>query len=113
MKKIYLLFSLIFIFAYSFSAERITNTITQDFYDTKDNPLDPYSFSAATHLTTQINLSFATNGAGDNVVIVYDMDGSFDIPSGAPPAAGNAFAGGIVVYNGTSSLTRPKISLQI
>ncbi|MCK5788729.1 MAG: lamin tail domain-containing protein, partial [Chlamydiia bacterium] len=66
-------------------------------------PNDPNTFSATVNSTTQIDLVFTTNGNGDNVVIVYDTDGTFSTPSGAPPAAGGPFAGGTVVYNGTTS----------
>jgi hypothetical protein len=64
---------------------------------------NPDSFSAAAASTTQIKLSFTTNNNNDDVVIVYDFDGTFSEPSGAPASAGDAFAGGTVLYNGTTS----------
>jgi hypothetical protein len=50
---------------------------------------------------TSMNLEFYLNGAGQDVVIVYNETGSFDPPSGVPPAAGEAFAGGTVAYQGS------------
>ncbi|MCL4279755.1 MAG: hypothetical protein KJZ60_08745, partial [Ignavibacteriaceae bacterium] len=52
---------------------------------------------------SQIDLSFTTNGSGNNVVIVWNYDGNFLTPSGSPPPVGSAFAGGILLYNGTVS----------
>ncbi|HRT05226.1 MAG TPA: autotransporter-associated beta strand repeat-containing protein, partial [Kiritimatiellia bacterium] len=63
----------------------------------------PAAFSATAAGPTQIDLTFTPNALSHNVVIVYNATGSFDAPAGAPPAAGNAFAGGTVLYNGTSS----------
>jgi hypothetical protein len=37
---------------------------------------------------------------GDDVVIVWNSDGTFTTPSGTPPAVGAAFAGGTVLYKG-------------
>ena len=54
----------------------------------KGGPTDPGSFTATESSTSQIDLAFTTNGDGDNVVIVFDADGSFTTPSGAPPSAG-------------------------
>lgn len=66
-------------------------------------PDNPASFSASTISTTQIDLTFAPNGSGDNVVIVWNTTGSFTAPSGVPPSIGSPFAGGTLLYNGTSS----------
>lgn len=66
-------------------------------------PDNPTSFTATTAETDQIDLTFAANAAGNNVVIVYDADGSFTDPSGAPPVVGQAFSGGTLLYNGTTS----------
>lgn len=64
---------------------------------------DPNSFAASAQSISQINLTFETNAADDEVIIVYNADGSFTDPSGAAPAVGQAFAGGTVLYKGTSS----------
>lgn len=64
---------------------------------------DPASFSATVVSSSQIDLAFATNTDVDNVVIVHNADGIFSDPSGTPPAVGQAFAGGTLLYNGTTS----------
>ena len=64
---------------------------------------DPVSFSASAYSSSQIDLEFKTNTYQNNIVIVYDLDGSFSAPSGSPPAVGQAFAGGTLIYNGYGS----------
>lgn len=61
------------------------------------------AFSAAANGSDQIDVSFSYSGTGDGVVIVWDGDGSFDTPTGTAPAAGQPFAGGTVLYKGSSS----------
>jgi hypothetical protein len=51
----------------------------------------------------QINVGFTANAADNNVVIVWNLTGSFTSPSGTPPAVGEAFAGGTLLSNGTTS----------
>jgi hypothetical protein len=70
-----------------------------------NNPFaaDPAFFSASAVSSSQVNLSFSTNPANNNVVIIWNNTGSFTTPTGAPPAPGNSFAGGTLLYNGTSS----------
>ena len=58
---------------------------------------------AASGGALHVNVSFTPNGNGNNVVIVYNLNGVFTVPSGPPPAPGNAFAGGTLIYNGTTS----------
>ena len=65
--------------------------------------MPPAAFSATAVGPTEIDLAFATNAAQNNIVIVYNTTGSFDSPVGDPPALGNAFAGGTLIYNGTGS----------
>lgn len=64
---------------------------------------NPASFSAAANGSDKIDLTFTTNVAVQNVVIVYNATGTFTDPAGVPPAVGQAFAGGTLLYNGTSS----------
>lgn len=64
---------------------------------------DPTIFTAASVSTSQIDLTFTPNATANNVVIVYNETGTFTIPSGVPPAAGQPFAGGTLLYNGTTS----------
>jgi len=66
-------------------------------------PDNPATFSASTISSAQINLGFTTNGNGNNVIIAWNYTGTFTTPSGAPPAIGQVFAGGTLLYNGTSS----------
>jgi endonuclease/exonuclease/phosphatase family metal-dependent hydrolase len=63
----------------------------------------PIAFTATASAVDQIDLAFTTNASGDNLVIVYNTTGTFTDPVGAPPAAGNAFASGTVVYRGNGS----------
>jgi hypothetical protein len=64
---------------------------------------DPASFAAGAISSTEIFVGFVTNIVGDNVVIVWNGTGNFTIPSGQPPAVGNPFAGGTLLYNGITS----------
>ena len=66
-------------------------------------PNNPASFSAATAGSTSITLTFSLSAQSKPVTIVRNTSGTFTAPSGAPPSAGNAFAGGTVVYNGSAS----------
>ena len=81
-----------------------------DYYIDFDNvyvgsplPVNPGTFSASAVSTSQINLAFTTNPSTDNVVIVWNGTGTFTVPTGAPPAAGQPFAGGTLLSNGTVS----------
>ena len=60
-------------------------------------------FTAAPGGPGQIDVGFAYAGTGDGVVIVWDGDGTFDTPTGTAPAIGESFAGGTVLYKGSSS----------
>lgn len=66
-------------------------------------PDNPASFNASPFSTSQIDLTFSTNTNTNNVVIVYNSDGNFSTPSGPPPSVGTSFAGGTLLYNGTTS----------
>ncbi len=66
-------------------------------------PSAPASFAATANSQSQISLTFSLNGTGDDVIIVWDGDGSFTAPTGTVPAVGAAFAGGTVVYKGGAS----------
>lgn len=63
-------------------------------------PPPPAVFAADASGTGQIDLAFTLNGRGDDVIIVWDEDGTFSAPSGAAPAVGQSFAGGTVLYKG-------------
>ncbi|MDY0083500.1 MAG: zinc-dependent metalloprotease family protein, partial [Ignavibacteriaceae bacterium] len=64
---------------------------------------DPSYFIANTVSNSQINLFFIPNSNNNNVIIVWNLDGSFTTPSGVPPAVGGSFAGGTLLYNGINS----------
>ncbi|NCD22882.1 MAG: choice-of-anchor D domain-containing protein, partial [Spartobacteria bacterium] len=64
---------------------------------------DPDYFGVAPNGPTSMALEFELNGAGQDVVIVYNLTGVFEAPSGAVPAVGQPFAGGTVVYSGAAS----------
>jgi len=63
----------------------------------------PSSLAASTISASQINLSYEPNATNDNVVIVYNTDNNFTEPSGTPPGAESAFAGGTVLVNDTGT----------
>jgi len=66
-------------------------------------PNNPATFSAAAASSSSINLVFTLSAQSKPVNIVRNTSGTFTTPSGAPPAVGQAFAGGTVVYNGSTS----------
>jgi hypothetical protein len=84
-------------------------TVVDDIYQGSDTDTlvisvaAPASFSATAAGLISIDLAFTANAVGNDVVIVANGTGTFSDPSGAPPAVGEAFAGGTVVYVGTSS----------
>jgi hypothetical protein len=59
----------------------------------------PGNFSATTLSSSQISITFLPNTDNDNLVIVYDLDSTFTVPEGTPPAIGESFAGGTLIYN--------------
>lgn len=65
-------------------------------------PNNPAAFSA-TGGSLQNTLTFTLSAQSKPVTIVRNTSGTFTTPSGAPPSAGNSFAGGTVVYNGSTS----------
>ncbi|MDH3268569.1 MAG: T9SS type A sorting domain-containing protein, partial [Ignavibacteria bacterium] len=64
---------------------------------------DPTNVTATPISSSQINFGFTPDPYNNNVVIVWNTTGTFTTPSGAPPAVGQSFAGGILLYNGTTS----------
>ena len=59
--------------------------------------LRPLAFSAAPASSSQIDLAYTRNAVGDDVIVVWDGDGTFTAPTGTAPAVGAAFAGGTVL----------------
>ena len=69
-----------------------------------NNPTsDPGSFVAQAVSYSEIDIIFTPNAANNNVVIVWNLSGTFTTPTGAPPSIGQPFAGGTLLYNGTIS----------
>lgn len=64
----------------------------------------PDFFTAVTVSSSQVELTFAPNTSADDIVIVYNLTGIFSEPSGDPPAEGDLFAGGVLLYVGIDSL---------
>jgi len=67
------------------------------------NVVNPSAFSATSLSDTTISLEFTTNGSSENVVITWNLTGSFTTPVGPPPSVGQPFANGTLLYNGTDS----------
>jgi hypothetical protein len=66
--------------------------------------LDPTNVSATAISDSQIDVAFTPNANNNNVVIVFNLTGTFTPPVGPPPAPGDPFAGGTFL---TSTLTSP------
>ena len=64
---------------------------------------DPTNVLATPINGSQIDIGFIPNINNNNVVIVWDLNGTFTAPAGVPPAAGQPFAGGTLLYNGNAS----------
>ena len=65
--------------------------------------INPSGVSATAISSSQINVAFIPNSFNNNVVIVVNDSAVFTTPSGAPPAQGQPFAGGTLIYNGLVS----------
>jgi len=64
----------------------------------------PIAFSATAASASQINLSWTKNTSGNNVLIVYDTDGSFTNPvDGTSYTVSSSALGGTVIYNGSGT----------
>jgi len=70
-----------------------------DYFDVND----PTSVLATAINGSQIDLGFTPNSSNNNVVVVWNLTGTFTVPTGTPPAIGQPFAGGTLLYNGTTS----------
>ena len=64
---------------------------------------DPTNVSATPLSSSQINISFNPNSNNNNVIVVWNLTGTFTTPTGMPPSVGQTFAGGTLLYNGTVS----------
>jgi hypothetical protein len=66
-------------------------------------PINPSGVLAKTMNTEQIDVEFVLNDNNDDVVIVWNLTGTFIDPIGPPPAVDDPFAGGTLLYNGDTS----------
>ena len=64
---------------------------------------DPTNVTATPVSYSQINVGFTPNSNNNNVIVVWNLTGTFTTPTGTPPAVGQSFAGGTLLYNGTVS----------
>jgi hypothetical protein len=64
---------------------------------------DPAGITASAVSNNQIDVAFTPNASNNNVVVVWNLTGTFTEPLGTPPAIGQSFAGGTLLYNGTVS----------
>ncbi len=62
----------------------------------------PTGVSASTVSDTEISVAFTAVDSND-VIIVFDTDGTFTAPAGAAPSVSDSFAGGTVLYVGQAS----------
>jgi len=75
--------------------------------------VDPSGFTATPVSSQQINLTFTPNPSGNNVVIVWNLTGTFTLPSGTP-TLGGSLAGGTVLSIGiTSPVSHPGLTYNI
>lgn len=64
---------------------------------------NPSGVSAVAAGQNKIDINFTQNTDNNPVIIVFNSTGTFTEPTGTPPAAGQSFAGGTLIYNGASS----------
>ncbi|HEY6626484.1 MAG TPA: sialidase family protein, partial [Ignavibacteriaceae bacterium] len=64
---------------------------------------DPTNVLATPINGSQIDVTFTPNANNNNVVLVWNLTGTFTTPAGTPPSIGQPFAGGTLLYNGTTS----------
>ncbi len=64
---------------------------------------DPQNFSATAPADNQVDLSWALNSNGDQVMLAYSTDGFFGMPNGTYSAGDNIQGGGTVLYVGTNT----------
>ncbi len=66
------------------------------------SPDNPGNFSSTAFSATQIDLLWTQNSSSDNVMVVYDEDGTFTDPeNGTAYSVSSTACGGTVIYNGT------------
>ena len=65
--------------------------------------IDPTNVLATPINGSQIEISFTPNVNNNNVLVLWNLTGTFTTPTGPPSDIGQPFAGGTLLYNGTTS----------
>lgn len=65
--------------------------------------INPGAVIAIAQSSHQIDVNFSTNPSDNDVVIVWSATGDFTAPAGDPPAPGEPFAGGTLLYSGKTA----------
>ena len=81
-------------FSSGFAVNATTNTSVSD----------PATFTTTAVSSSQINFTATANGSSNNIVVVYNLTGTFGTPTGgsAAPSSGS-YISGTVLYNGVAS----------
>lgn len=72
-------------------------------FATTQTAANPTGVTAVADGQNKIDINFTPNTANNPVIIVFNTTGTFTDPTGTPPAVGEAFAGGTLLYNGLTS----------
>ena len=67
---------------------------------TLSNPIPPSGFMAQAASTSQVNLNWTINPAGNSVMVAFNTTNTFGTPSGIYVAGNPIAGGGTVIYNG-------------
>ncbi len=78
----------------------LTGTLKLTRQSSVDNPSDVIAETAG---ISSIDLSWTKNGAGDDVMIAYNTENTFGIPSGSYDIGDEIGDGGEVIYNGSGT----------
>ncbi len=65
--------------------------------------VNPTGFSATAGSSTDIDLAWTKNAAGNNVMVAYNTTNTFGIPTGTYVAGNPITGGGTVIYNGSAT----------
>ena len=71
---------------------------------------NPTGFTATSVSTSQINLIWTENAAGDEVMVVYDEDNTFTDPVDGTPYSGSALGGTVIYQDATEAFSHSSLS---